>query len=228
MYMKTKHAIIAIDGYSSCGKSTLARTLAQKIGFTFIDSGAMYRAVTLYMLENNTDCKDKKALKNALKNIHIDIISNKDSYQVRLNGVDVSETIRQMDVSQSVSEVSALKEVREAMVLQQQEMGKNKSIVMDGRDIGTAVFPQADLKIFMTASVEVRTQRRYAELKEKGVQTTIEEVRANLEHRDKIDTTRTESPLTQAEDAVLLDNSEMNRDEQFLFVMNLIHQRNLI
>lgn len=223
--MQQTHKIIAIDGFSSCGKSTLARKLAETLGYTFIDSGAMYRAVTLYFILHDVDFKDRQSLLKALSEIHIDIVSEMDRYQVFLNGSDVSEDIRQMDVSSLVSEVSAIREVREAMVLQQQQMGKCKSIVMDGRDIGTAVFPNAFLKIFMTASPDVRAQRRYQELIGKGQKVTMEEVVQNLAHRDKIDTTRKESPLIQAHDAVLLDNSELDRQQQLDFVLELIKER---
>lgn len=214
--------IIAIDGFSSCGKSTLAKTLAKQLGFTFIDTGAMYRAVTLYLIENEVDFQDINALKQALENIEIEIKSQGEENRFFLNGKDVSEAIREMYVSEKVSEVSALPEVRETLVRQQQKMGAEGKVVMDGRDIGTVVFPDAHLKIFMTASPEVRAQRRYEELRGKGEEVTLEEVRQNLNHRDRIDTTRTVSPLKQAEDAVLLDNSHLNREEQLDFVLKLV------
>lgn len=214
--------IIAIDGFSSCGKSTLAKTLAKQLGFTFIDTGAMYRAVTLYLIENEVDFQDINALKQALENIEIEIKSQGEENHFFLNGKDVSEAIREMYVSEKVSEVSALPEVRETLVRQQQKMGAEGKVVMDGRDIGTVVFPDAHLKIFMTASPEVRAQRRYEELRGKGEEVTLEEVRQNLNHRDRIDTTRTVSPLKQAEDAVLLDNSHLNREEQLDFVLKLV------
>lgn len=214
--------IIAIDGFSSCGKSTLAKTLAKQLGFTFIDTGAMYRAVTLYLIENEVDFQDANALKQALENIDIEIKKQGEENHFFLNGKDVSEAIREMYVSEKVSEVSALPEVRETLVRQQQKMGAEGKVVMDGRDIGTVVFPDAHLKIFMTASPEVRAQRRYEELREKGEEVTLEEVRQNLNHRDQIDTTRAVSPLRQAEDAVLLDNSHLNREEQLEFVLGLV------
>lgn len=214
--------IIAIDGFSSCGKSTLAKTLAKRLDFTFIDTGAMYRAVTLYLIENEVDFQDINALKQALENIEIEIKSQGEENHFFLNGKDVSEAIREMYVSEKVSEVSALPEVRETLVRQQQKMGAEGKVVMDGRDIGTVVFPDAHLKIFMTASPEVRAQRRYEELRGKGEEVTLEEVRQNLNHRDRIDTTRTVSPLKQAEDAVLLDNSHLNREEQLDFVLKLV------
>lgn len=214
--------IIAIDGFSSCGKSTLAKTLAKQLGFTFIDTGAMYRAVTLYLIENEVDFQDTNALKQALENIDIEIKKQGEENHFFLNGKDVSEAIREMYVSEKVSEVSALPEVRETLVRQQQKMGAEGKVVMDGRDIGTVVFPDAHLKIFMTASPEVRAQRRYEELRGKGEEVTLEEVRQNLNHRDQIDTTRAVSPLRQAEDAVLLDNSHLNREEQLEFVLGLV------
>lgn len=209
-----KNKVIAIDGYSSCGKSTLAKALAKKIGFTYVDSGAMYRAVTLYFLRNHISLTDDAQIQSALENIHIDLVNVGGNLSVFLNHEDVSEEIRQMKVSEFVSEVSALKKVRKAMVAQQQALGKRKNIIMDGRDIGTTVFPNADLKIFMTASPEIRALRRYHELQAKGENVSMEEVVENLSHRDHIDTHREESPLTQAEDAFVLDNSNLSEDEQ--------------
>lgn len=209
-----KNKVIAIDGYSSCGKSTLAKALAKKIGFTYVDSGAMYRAVTLYFLRNHISLTDDSQIQSALENIHIDLVNVGGNLSVFLNQEDVSEEIRQMKVSEFVSEVSALKKVRKAMVAQQQALGKRKNIIMDGRDIGTTVFPNADLKIFMTASPEIRALRRYHELQAKGENVSMEEVVENLSHRDHIDTHREESPLTQAEDAFVLDNSNLSEDEQ--------------
>jgi len=209
-----KNKVIAIDGYSSCGKSTLAKALAKKIGFTYVDSGAMYRAVTLYFLRNHISLTDDAQIQSALENIHIDLVNVGGNLSVFLNQEDVSEEIRQMKVSEFVSEVSALKKVRKAMVAQQQALGKRKNIIMDGRDIGTTVFPNADLKIFMTASPEIRALRRYHELQAKGENVSMEEVVENLSHRDHIDTHREESPLTQAEDAFVLDNSNLSEDEQ--------------
>lgn len=222
MTVKNKSFIIAIDGFSSCGKSTLAKTLAKRLGFTFIDTGAMYRAVTLYLIENEVDFQDENALKRALENIGIEIKKQGEENRFFLNGKDVSEAIREMYVSEKVSEVSALPAVRETLVRQQQKMGAEGKVVMDGRDIGTVVFPDAHLKIFMTASPEVRAQRRYEELRGKGEEVTLDEVRQNLNHRDQIDTTRAVSPLKQAEDAVLLDNSHLNREEQLEFVLGLV------
>ena len=223
--MARNNFIIAIDGFSSCGKSTVAKALAKQLNFVFVDSGAMYRAVTLYFLRNHIVFDDKEAIKSALQNIQIDFIPNTEKTQILLNGEDVSDKIRQMEVSAKVSEVSAIKEVRHAMVAQQQQLGNRRNIVMDGRDIGTTVFPDADLKIFMTASPSVRAERRYAELAAKGQQVTMEEIQANLAHRDHIDSTREESPLRQAVDAIVLDNSELTQEEQLKIVVEEYQKR---
>lgn len=223
--MKNGNFVIAIDGFSSCGKSTVAKALAKKLNFVFVDSGAMYRAVTLYFQRNNISLSDDAAIKSAIENIHIDLVPLADKTQVLLNGEDVSDAIRTMEVSEYVSEVSAIKAVRHAMVKQQQALGAKRNIVMDGRDIGTTVFPNADLKVFMTASPQVRAERRFAELTAKGEVITMEEVKDNLSHRDHIDSTREESPLRQADDAVVLDNSELNQEEQLAFVVDLVNER---
>lgn len=210
--------IIAIDGYSSSGKSTMARRLAQRIGYRYIDSGAMYRAVTLYAIRNGMTASDGvvdiPALTAALPQIKIDFAVTPDGQHTLLNGEDVEQEIRGMAVSGMVSPVAAIPVVRHALTAIQQAMGKEKGIVMDGRDIGTTVFPQAELKIFVTASAQTRAQRRLNEMIQKGIATTFEEVLANVVHRDHIDETREESPLRRAEDALLLDNSELTRDEQ--------------
>jgi cytidylate kinase len=219
--MARTNKIIAIDGYSSCGKSTLAKALAKTLGYLYIDSGAMYRAVTLYFIRHEVPLEDGGKIAEALNDIHIDFhIEEQDKVRITLNGEDVSEEIRQMYVSEYVSEVSAIKAVRLAMVAQQQRMGNNLNIVMDGRDIGTTVFPDADVKIFMTADPKVRAERRYLELKNKGEHVSMEEVFENLAHRDYIDTTRKESPLVRAEDAIILDNTELNEQEQLQFVLD--------
>ena len=223
--MARSNFIIAIDGFSSCGKSTVAKALAKSLNFVFVDSGAMYRAVTLYFMRNKIDCTDSAAVLQALDQIHIDFVPSTDQVQIFLNDEDVSEAIRKMEVSDNVSEVSAIKEVRKAMVTQQQALGKKRNIVMDGRDIGTTVFPDADLKIFMTANVDVRAERRYAELAAKGETVSMEEVKANLARRDHIDSTREESPLRQADDAIILDNSNLNQSQQLDFVIDLYTQR---
>ncbi|MDE6360727.1 MAG: (d)CMP kinase [Muribaculaceae bacterium] len=211
--------IIAIDGFSSTGKSTIAKALAQKIGYRYVDTGAMYRAVTLYAMSHNMVAPDgmvnTEDLVAALPGISIGFGIMPDGTQhTLLNGEDVEEHIRRMDVSSKVSYVAAIPEVRHALVKMQQGYGVEKGIVMDGRDIGTTVFPDAELKIFMTASAETRAQRRLKELVEKGQATSFEEVLANVVHRDHIDQTREESPLRRADDALDLDNSTMTREEQ--------------
>lgn len=215
-----KKIIIAIDGFSSCGKSTMAKDLARKIGYVYIDSGAMYRATTLFALQrgyiNKEGVLDADALEAHLSELHIEFRLNPQTGlpETYLNGENVEKAIRTMEVSGFVSPVSALPFVRKAMVLQQQEMGEKKGIVMDGRDIGTTVFPQAELKIFVTASPEVRAQRRVDELIAKGDQVSFEEVLENVKSRDHIDQTRAESPLRQADDALLLDNSHLTIPQQ--------------
>lgn len=207
---------IAIDGYSSCGKSTLARQLAKKLHYIYVDTGAMYRSVALFALDNGLfeSDFDKEKLINSLDKITIRFERNENGLQTILNGENVEESIRSMRVSDRVSEVAAIPEVRKKLVSQQQEMGKEKGVVMDGRDIGTVVFPDAELKIFMTASPSVRAQRRYDELKAKGKEAGMEEVKKNLEHRDYIDTHRSSDPLRQADDALVLDNTDLTPDEQ--------------
>lgn len=219
--MKT-NIVIAIDGYSSCGKSTLAKALAKKLHFVYIDSGAMYRAVTLYFLRNDVNIEDEKAVTAALNDIHLNFHSRDYQTHITLNDEEVSEEIRQMAVSEHVSPVSAIKAVRTEMVKQQQRMGQSKNIVMDGRDIGTTVFPNATLKIFMTADPKVRAERRFKEMQANGTQVTLEEVFENLAHRDYLDTTRTESPLTRADDAIILDNTDLTPDEQLAFALDKV------
>ena len=218
----TKNLVIAIDGYSSCGKSTLAKALAKKLAFIYIDTGAMYRAVTLYFLRNGTDLTDTALVKEQLKDIHLNFHSRDYQTHITLNDEEVSEEIRNMKVSQLVSEVSAIKEVRQEMVKQQQRLGKSKNIVMDGRDIGTTVFPDAQLKFFMTADPKVRAERRFKELTAKGENITLEEVFENIAHRDYLDTTRKESPLTRAQDAIILDNTDLSEEEQLQFALEKI------
>jgi len=218
-----KNIIVAIDGYSSCGKSTLAKALAKRLGFIYIDSGAMYRAVTLYFIRNHVDINNETAVKDALNHIELNFHSRDYESHILLNGEEVSEEIRQMPVSENVSEVSANKLVRHDMVKQQQRMGKSKNIVMDGRDIGTAVFEDAQIKFFMTADPKIRAERRYNEIVSKGdTLTTLQEVFENLAHRDYADTTRTESPLTRAEDAIILDNTELSQEEQLNFALERV------
>lgn len=212
-----KKIIITIDGWSSCGKSTLAKQLAKALNYTYIDSGAMYRAITLYFLRNHIDWTDTAEVKKALKDITLEFHHNPKSGQseMYLNGENVEYVIRDLVVAEKVSDVAAIKEVRKSAVAQQQRMGKGRGIVMDGRDIGTVVFPDAELKIFMTADNAVRVERRFQELFEKNPNVTIDEVKANLEMRDYIDSHREVSPLKQAEDAILLDNTNLTEKEQF-------------
>ena len=219
-----KKITIAIDGFSSCGKSTMAKDLAREIGYIYIDSGAMYRAVTLYCIENGLAENgeiDKEKLKASMNQINISFQLNAETGRpdTYLNGVNVESKIRTMEVSSLVSPVATLDFVREAMVAQQQAMGKEKGIVMDGRDIGTTVFPDAELKIFVTASAEVRAQRRYDELKAKGQEAGYEEIMANVKERDFIDQNREVSPLRKADDAILLDNSNLTIAEQKEWLM---------
>lgn len=214
-----KKITIAIDGFSSCGKSTMAKDLAHEIGYIYIDSGAMYRAVTLYCIENGLfegKSIDLEALGRRINDINIsfELDAETGRPRTRLNGKDVEDRIRTMEVSSRVSIIAAIGFVREALVAQQQAMGKEKGIVMDGRDIGTTVFPDAELKIFVTASAEIRAERRYKELQEKGEKADFAEILANVKERDRIDQTRTVSPLRQAEDAILLDNSNLSLSEQ--------------
>jgi CMP/dCMP kinase len=213
--------IITLDGFSSCGKSTLARQLAAELNYVFIDSGAMYRAITLYFLRNHTDWNNQTAVVDALKEITLDfqynpLTGNSDMF---LNDENVEALIRDMLVSEHVSEVAAVKEVREFGVAQQQQMGVKKGIVMDGRDIGTTVFPQAELKIFVTADPAVRVERRFKELYAKNPSISIEEVKTNLEMRDYTDSNREFSPLRKAADAIELDNSSLTREEQLYIVL---------
>ena len=215
--MEHKKIIIAIDGYSSSGKSSMARALAKTIGYRYIDSGAMYRAVTLYAMRCGMivdGLVDEKRLTDALPEIRIDFKVDGALQRTMLNGEDVEDEIRRMEVSDNVSPVSAIPAVRHSLTAKQQAFGTEKGIVMDGRDIGTTVFPDAELKIFVDASAETRAQRRFKELSDKGVVTTYQDVLANVLHRDHIDQTRKESPLRRADDAVLLDNSMMTVEEQ--------------
>jgi len=215
-----KNLIVAIDGYSSCGKSTLAKALAKKLGFIYVDSGAMYRAVTLYFLRNHIDVTDDAKVEDALQHIELNFHSRDYESHITLNGEEVSDEIRLMPVSENVSEVSAHRIVRHEMVKQQQRMGRSKNIVMDGRDIGTTVFPHAPVKFFMTADPKIRAERRFKELESKGNNdTTLEEVFENLAHRDYADTTRKESPLIRAEDAIILDNTDLTQEEQLTFAL---------
>lgn len=217
-----KNIVVAIDGYSSCGKSTLAKALAKKLHFIYVDSGAMYRAVALYFLRNNIDLQNHDQIAEALTNIHLNFHSRDYQTHITLNDEEVSDEIRQMHVADKVSAIAAIHEVRVALVKQQQRLGKSKNVVMDGRDIGTVVFPNAQLKIFMTADPKIRAERRYKELLPQNPNITLEEVFDNLAHRDYQDTTRKESPLIRAEDAVILDNTDLSPAEQLLFALSHI------
>ncbi len=207
---------IAIDGYSSCGKSTTAKKVAAKLGYSYIDTGAMYRAVTLYFHQHLVTLTNDKEINNALKNINIEFRRNpKDGRnETFLNGLNVEDEIRKLYIANKVSEVSTIAQVRHAMVAQQRQMGRKKGVVLDGRDIGTVVFPDAELKIFMTADPIIRANRRQIELNEKGEYVDIEEIIENIKKRDLLDTTRQESPLKRAEDAIDIDTSYMTLDEQ--------------
>lgn len=211
---------IAIDGYSSCGKSTLAKALAKKLNILYLDTGAMYRAVTFYFLENNIPLDNPDAIKQALSHIEITFPGDR----VVLNGNDISDAIRQMRISEKVSQVSSIREVRQTLVRLQQEMGKSRDVIMDGRDIGTTVFPDAILKIFMTADPLIRAHRRFDELILKGEKVTFEEVFENLHKRDMEDTSRSESPLIQAKEAIILDNSHLNQEQQLDFVVTKLQK----
>lgn len=224
----TPQITIAIDGYSSSGKSSMARQLAKTIGYRYIDSGAMYRAVALYALRHNMILPDmsvnEEALVKALPNIKIGFIVNDEHQYTTLNGENVELEIRKMAVSNCVSPVAAIPAVRHALVAMQQSMGEEKGIVMDGRDIGTTVFPHAEMKVFVNASAETRAQRRLDELKQKGVEATYEEILANVVNRDHIDETRAESPLRKADDAAILDNSTMTIAEQNEWLLTLYNK----
>ena len=225
--MAEKKIIITLDGWSSCGKSTLAKQLATKLRYTYIDSGAMYRAITLYFLRNHVDWTNAKAVSKALKEINLEFEYNEStkSSEIHLNGENVEYLIRDLVVAEKVSEVAAVKEVRVYTVKLQQGMGKKKAIVMDGRDIGTVVFPNAELKIFMTADNAVRVERRFRELFEKNPNISIEEVKYNLEMRDYIDSHRDISPLRKAKDAIVLDNSNLTTQEQFQLALKWANER---
>jgi cytidylate kinase len=222
-----KKIIITIDGWSSCGKSTLAKQLAKELNYVYIDSGAMYRAITLYFIRNHVDWTNTEAVAKALKKITLEFVSNHKNGQTEmwLNGENVEYVIRDLVIAEKVSDVAAIKAVRDFAVSRQQDMGKDKGIVMDGRDIGTVVFPHAELKIFMTADEAIRVQRRFRELYEKNPNVTLEEVKHNLEMRDYIDSHREVSPLKKADDAVLLDNSHLTVRHQLEIAEKWVKER---
>jgi cytidylate kinase len=221
-----KKIIITIDGWSSCGKSTLAKQLAKSLGYTYVDSGAMYRAITLYFLRNHIDWTNKTEVRAALKNITLEFNYNPKSEksEIYLNGENVEYVIRDLVIAEKVSDVAAIKEVREFAVSQQQQMGQEKGIIMDGRDIGTVVFPNAELKIFMKADNAVRVERRFKELYEKNPNITLDEIKSNLEMRDYIDSHREISPLLQAKNAFVLDNTNMSEEEQLRKAMKWVKE----
>ena len=222
-----KKIIIAIDGYSSCGKSTLAKQLAKELHYIYADSGAMYRAITLYFLRNEIHHTNLNKVREALKDIHLEFVFDVDAGKsvLYMNDENIELPIRDMRISEKVSEVAAIKEVREFAVAQQQRMGNNKGIVMDGRDIGTTVFPHAELKIFMTADIAVRVERRFKELFAVNPAITIEEVKQNLEMRDYIDSNREISPLRKAEDAVVLNNSDLTMAQQLKIALQWAREK---
>lgn len=225
-----KPIVIAIDGHSSTGKSTVAKKLAKELEYKFVDTGAMYRAVTLFAMRNNWlqngEVDESKLIKNLSSvKINFEFNTETETNDVILDGENVQQNIRSMEVSENVSSVAKIDEVRKKLVEIQKQLGKEKGIVMDGRDIGSVVFPEAELKIFMTASADIRAQRRYNELKEKGEKLTFEEVLKNVKHRDDIDTNRKNSPLIQAKDAIKIDNSYMSQEEQFNIILNLAIER---
>lgn len=229
MQVLKENLIIAIDGHSSCGKSTVAKDIAKLLSIAYVDTGAMYRAVTLFAIEQNFITEtgiEKNSLIKSLPNIHItfQFNSRNKTNETFMNDVCVEDKIRGLEVSSRVSEVSTIPEVRRQLVAWQQQMGQNTSIVMDGRDIGTVVFPNADLKIYMTASPKIRAQRRYDELIAKGEKVDYKEILQNVEHRDHIDSTREASPLTQAKDAIILDNSQMNREDQLEWILERLEK----
>ncbi len=220
-----KRIIVAIDGYSSCGKSTLAKALAKSLHYAYLDSGAMYRAVTLYFLDNHLDYNDPGVVDEALNNIEIHFERIDGQNHAFLNGVDIEHAIREMRVNEHVSPVSAISAVRRAMVRQQQLMGKRRGIVADGRDIGTVVFPDAELKIFLIADPDVRTSRRHLELAAKGIDADWHEVQRNLLERDRIDSSRADSPLRKADDAIVIDNTLLSEVQQLEQSLKLAKER---
>lgn len=222
-----KKIIITIDGYSSCGKSTLAKALAAELNYIFVDSGAMYRAITLYFLRNHVDWNNDEEVVKALENIQLKFVYNEKTAisEMCLNNENVEWLIRDMVVAENVSDVASVKEVREFAVAQQRKMGDAKGIVMDGRDIGTTVFPDAELKIFLTADLSVRVERRFKEMIEKNPNLTMEEVKVNLETRDYIDSHRQFSPLRKAKDAIVLDNSELTVEDQLEQVLKIVKEK---
>jgi cytidylate kinase len=216
---------IAVDGHSSCGKSTLARDLAKALNVMYIDSGAMYRAVSLYFLQNHISVNDRSRIEEELPKIHVSFKTENGHTRTVLNGEIVEKEIREAAVANIVSPVATIDLVREYLVAQQQDMGKHQSVVMDGRDIGTVVFPNADIKFFVTASIDVRAKRRWNELRQKGIPLALEDVRSNLISRDDIDSNRSHSPLSRAEDAILIDNTNLDRNQQLTFALGYVKKQ---
>lgn len=228
--MQNKKIIIAIDGYSSTGKSTIAKMLAERLGYIYVDTGAMYRAISLFAKRKgwiDEDHFDKEMLIRGLENAHLEFVFNERAgfAEMYLNGENVEQDIRSMDISNLVSRVAAVPEVRQKLVAYQKAMGRKKGLVMDGRDIGTVVFPDAELKLFLTASPEIRARRRYKEMHEKNEKTTFEEVYENVVMRDRLDTSRKDSPLVMAADAIKVDNSELKKDEQFELILDIVKKK---
>lgn len=228
--MQSKKIIIAIDGYSSTGKSTIAKMLAERLGYIYVDTGAMYRAISLFAKRKgwiDEDHFDKEMLIRGLENAHLEFVFNERAgfAEMYLNGENVEQDIRSMDISNLVSRVAAVPEVRQKLVAYQKEMGRKKGLVMDGRDIGTVVFPDAELKLFLTASPEIRARRRYKEMHEKNEKTTFEQVYENVVMRDRLDTSRKDSPLVMAADAIKVDNSELKKDEQFELILDIVKKK---
>jgi len=228
--MQSKKIIIAIDGYSSTGKSTIAKMLAERLGYIYVDTGAMYRAISLFAKRKgwiDEDHFDKEMLIRGLENAHLEFVFNERAgfAEMYLNGENVEQDIRSMDISNLVSRVAAVPEVRQKLVAYQKEMGRKKGLVMDGRDIGTVVFPDAELKLFLTASPEIRARRRYKEMHEKNEKTTFEEVYENVVMRDRLDTSRKDSPLVMAADSIKVDNSELKKDEHFELILDIVKKK---
>lgn len=216
-----KELTIAIDGFSACGKSTLAKDLAKRLKYIYVDSGAMYRAVTLYILQNNVSIQDKAAIIQILDQVHISLHHENEETVTYLNGENIQDQIRSKEINEIVSEVARISEVRQMLVEQQRNFSKNQGIVMDGRDIGSVVFPDAEMKIFLTCEFSTRVERRKLESDQKGLSMTVAEIRENLSHRDLIDSTRKDSPLTKTNDAIHFDNTNMTREEQLQSIYNI-------
>jgi cytidylate kinase len=220
-----KPVIIAIDGFSACGKSTLARDISKKLDYIYIDSGAMYRAVTYYFLKNNLDVKDNELVQKTIDKIHLHFERNNNKTEIYLSGGNVESKIRSQTVSEKVSQIAAISAVRKKMVELQRTFASGESVVMDGRDIGTVVFPNADVKLFITADIQERTKRRYLELKEKGHKINKNQVEKNLKERDHLDSTREDSPLRKANDAILIDNTQLSRKQQLNVALEKIKEK---